>query len=340
MTRCRLVQAFIVLFATAGWVLSHGVMADSIDQAVPAQVLANNTGKTKPNFLDKQKIFITNQFVDLNDALDRVLSEKVLPPNKSVQKKLQSDSYLVMNINSRVLENGDDEYKIRLRAKVDLPNTQKRWKLIFESDPEEDVSPQDSERSGRIGDSDLTSKNAVAGIEYLKKRGEFDWQPSVDIGSRFDFPLDIFVRVNLKKKTKLGPKWMMFAKADYSHFAREGAKPGGRLSFTRDITPTVSFASVTRYKYTAKTSFNEGYQSLQLNHRMSDHTGVEYKIGAFGNSDRTKTVDAYFIQLTYKRRIYEDWMFLSLIPEVTYAGDDEWSANHGITLQLQAIYAQ
>ncbi len=306
----------------------------------PENAVSDSPKEDKRNFLDKQKIFVTNQFVDLNDALDRVLSERVLSSDKPAKEVLKSDSYLVMNINSRVLENGDNEYKIRLRAKADLPNTKKRWKLIFESDPEEDVSPQDSERSGKIGTRDPTSSNAVAGLEYVKKRGEFDWQPSADIGTRFNFPVDIFTRVKLKKKTTLGSKWLMLTKAEYSHFAREGAKPSARLTFFRGITPDISFSSVTRYKYTARESFNEGFQSLQLNHRWSHHTGLEYKVGAFGNSDGQKTVDAYFVQFTYKRRIYDDWMFLSLVPEITYAGDDDWSANHGITLQLQGIYAE
>ncbi len=288
------------------------------------------TNMVEDSFLDRQRTFVTNQFVDLSDALDRLISRK--------SSQAKNHSYLVLDLDSVFTEGGEREFKARIRAKADLPNTKSRYKLIFESDPEDDFSPQDNELSGQIGSENVASDRAIAGVEYSKTRAKYKWQPSIDVGARFQFPVDLFTRLRFTKLNALPQNWRMDTRIDLPYYAQEGAKPAARVSVIRDLSKRWSFKSVSRYKHTRKLRLHESYQSFQLNHLLSEGQGLEYKVGGFRSSEGDEGRE-YFIQLAYKKRVYRDWMYLVLVPQVTYPESDDWHSNYAFIMQLEAIYS-
>ncbi len=282
-------------------------------------------------FLDRQRTFVTNQFVDLSDALDRLISRK--------DSGEENNSYLVLDLDSIFSEGGEREFKARIRAKADLPNTKSRYKLIFESDPEDDFSPQGNELSGQVGSENIASDRAIAGVEYTKTRAKYKWQPSIDVGARFQFPIDLFTRLRFTKLTALPRAWRMETRIDLPYYAQEGAKPSARVSVIRDLSKSVSFKSVSRYKHTRKLDLHESYQSFQLNHFLSEGRGMEYKVGGFRTSEGEEGRE-YFIQLAYKQRVYRDWMYLVFVPQVSYPEVDDWHPNYAFVMQIEAIYSK
>lgn len=285
------------------------------------------------NFLDRQHVFITDQFVDLNEALDRLLS------NNRAEQPGFSKSYLVLKIDSEFGEGGETESSVRLRAKVDLPHSKERFKLIFESDPEDDYSLRENERSGSVGDENLPSDRAIAGLEYVKKAKKYEWQPSIDVGTRLNFPVDLFTRIRLRKRTLLSESWELKTKLELPYFAREGAKPSLRLSLFHPFNETLSFKSVSRYKYTRKQSLHEAYQSIQLNQLVNERVVIEYKIGASGDNQTAERIEEYFVQIAYKKLIYRDWMYFTIAPAVSYQNERDWSSYFSLAFQLQVIYS-
>lgn len=286
----------------------------------------------KLSFLDRQRVFITNQFVDLSESLDRIISNK---PTDGKNK-----SYMVLDFDSVFEEGGQRSFNLRARAKIDLPNTKHRFKLILESDPEYDFSPQENELAGITADDKLEPDRAVAAVEYTKYRNQYEWQPSFDVGTRFEFPLDLFTRMRLQKMSKFGRHWHLFSKLDFPYYAREGARPSARLSFERSLSSSFLFKSVSRYKYTEKQNIHETYQSFQLNQVWNEHQAMEYKVGAFGNSETDHPIDHYFIQFVFKKRLYRNWMYISFIPQVIFPYAEDWSPENAFTITLQSVFAK
>lgn len=303
----------------------------SIITSLPANTSLKNT--KKDNFLDRQRVFVNGQFLGLKNGLDRILSQR---KNTTIE---DDRSFLVLNLESIFGESGEHEFNVRARAKADLPNTKQRFKFIFESQPEEDVSLENSERVGRLRNDKIVNDNAVAGIEFTQDSREFEWRPSTNFGSRLDFPLDVFTRFRLQKKKTLPSSWLLTSRFDFSYFVREGAIPAISLSLDRPINDVLSFLSISRYKYTRNESLQEYFQSVQLNHIYSDRLLLEYKLGAYGDSEPSNDLDGYFTHVAFKKRVYHDWIYFSVIPEVSFLKEDNWDPSFAITLQLQTIYS-
>lgn len=317
---------------------SESVRAEKLETKVIADAKNAQTDTVKGSsdtnaFLDWQREIITNQFLDLSDSLDRWVSRR------DRKNKDENNSYMILSFDSVFEEGGEREFKAKLKAKVDLPNTKDRFKIIFESDPEEDSSPQDSEGSGKVGNEDLAENNAIAGIEYSLQKKEFEWQTAFDIGTRLSLPPDAFARLKLKKKTRFGDKWLSKTSFDLPWFAQDGAKPSMRQSFSYSLSEKWEFRNVLNVKYTAQESLRQSYVSFQLNQKWSDKLALEYKTGAYGDSDTPNEISAYFIQAGLKRNIVRDWIFLRIVPQVEYPREFDWRPQHAVTFTVQALYS-
>jgi len=318
----------------------EGVSTSVLDESAGSSSDIEDSGLTspllprKPSLLDRQRHFITDRYIELTYGLDRLLSRKTAAQTD------KNHSYLVLDIETIVNQAADNEYNLQMRAKADLPNTKQRLKLIFESQPDEDLSLQDNERSGRKRNNSLTPDDAIAGIEYAQQADEYRWRSSLDIGTRLDFPLDLFSRIRLVKKTRVSQRTEVVARFEFPYFAREGAKPSFRFNLDHEINDRWSFGSVTRHKYSRREALHESFQSLQVNQWVSESLTIEYKIGAYGDSIPVSEIDAYFANVAFKKRAFRDWIYLSFIPEVSYAREDQWHPRYSFVFAIQAIYAQ
>lgn len=283
--------------------------------------------------LDGHRAYFANQFQDVANALDRYMAQTHYDGEK------ENESYFILKSEVLLNEVGENEYKVRGNAKVDLSNTKKRLKLIFESRPDEDVSLDDRERPNRPGDERLASDDAIAGLQYTKEKGAYEWQPSIDVGSRLNFPLDAFTRVKLSKRTKLNERCELLARVELPYFAREGAKPSMHVRLGVNLTPNIQVSSISRYKYTRVDRFDEWSQSFQLNHFATEDVGLEYKIGAVGNDLYDSDFSTYYFQTAIKFNLYENWIYWTLVPAIEFSEELDWEADTSLSMQFQMIYA-
>ncbi len=294
----------------------------------------NNSPSTKnaSHFLDRHRIYFTEQVKDITNALDRFISQKERVAGQP------SESYFILNTEIVLNEYGDNSYSVTGSGKADLSNTEKHLKFIFESRPEEDQSLRENERPNRTPAQGLDGDDAIAGFQFAEKRGEFDWRSSFDLGARLNFPMDAFARYKLVKKTKLG-KSFLTSRAELPYFVNQGAKPSAKVSWLYPINERLHFRSVSRYKYTRQTHFDEWSQSLQLNHYVNDNVGVEYKVGASGDEEYHDVFSVYYIQAGFKLNMYNHWIYLSIVPAFEFAEENDWEADFSLGFFIQAIYS-
>ncbi len=290
---------------------------------------------SQSRFIDYQREALTDRFLDLTDSLDRFLSRENGGDGKTLNK-----SYFVVGLDSVFGEGGEHDYGASLKLKADLPHTKQRFKFIFESQPEEDFSLQQNELAGRSTNNRLERETAVAGVEYIVKASELQWRSAIDVGARLDFPADTFARVRFQKKTPLPSSWVFHKRLEFSYFARQGAKPRLKLVLERPLNERLRVGASTRYKYSRQQHLHELLQTVYLDQFMSDSLAIEYKLGAFGDDEIETQVVGYFMNAAIKKRVYRDWLYLSIVPEVNYLRENDWSPFYSLSFELQAVYSE
>ncbi|MFT5085625.1 MAG: hypothetical protein ACI9Y1_003686 [Lentisphaeria bacterium] len=286
------------------------------------------------NILEKQRLYIANKILDFTGKLDNFFSKK----NQSDNTK--NSSYLVLTTESSFKESGENKYNLRVQGKADLPNAKDRLKLIFESSPEEDLSLQDSERLGKSDNAALVPEQAIAGLEYNLKASKDQWRSTYGLGVRMHFPVDMYARIKVSKVVDLNENWRLSRRFELPIFAREGAKPSFRIRLSKQLSDSLVFTTSSKFKYTHEESLSEILQIMQINKTVGDRLTIGYKIGAFADNKPKEQVHTYFTQLSFKQNIYQGWLYLSLVPEISYERGGGWRPSYAFSLRLQAVYSE
>lgn len=249
----------------------------------------------------------------------------------------KNESYLKLDTSASVIEGADNERDVRLKGKIDLPNTQKRFRIFFDSNLQENNSLEDNNRTVSSGDR-VRERSTVTGIEFLKKPKKSDWRYSAHIGVKGALPIQLFTRFRGRRKWKLSDDWSSMYRQDVWYLDGVGWGETSRLEFLGVLSDSLRFRTVSEVKLSDEPEPLEYLQEWILSKRINSRRGVDYRLGHF-NRKTTDDVrfDHHFISVNLRQQIYKDWMFLSISPEVLFRQEDKWVNENSVTLRLEVF---
>ncbi|GAB3486510.1 hypothetical protein [Marinomonas epiphytica] len=250
---------------------------------------------------------------------------------------LSEDSYARLRIGSTFKEEGEYSGFFDFKARLKLPNTQDRLRLIIESDgdtlTQDNLSGEASENTG-IVDSALDS-NIAAALRYAKE----EWHADLDAGILLAFPLDPFIRLRLRQGDyKEGWYWQQgqeaFAYYSEGIGARYEVKAGHRLSTQHDI--GASFAS------TWLDQENTLYlrENLYFFHQLNDKSAFTYQLSFLQEGKSSIKAESYLFFVDYQRKLFKNWLVGHVKPQTLHEVDNDFNSELSITLSLEVLLGQ
>lgn len=253
------------------------------------------------------------------------------------ERGLSEDSYARLRLGSTFKEN--DEYSgfFDFKARLKLPNTQDRLRLIIESDGDtltkDNLSGEASENTG-IVDSALNS-NVSAALRYAKE----EWHADLDAGILLAFPLDPFVRLRLRQgEPKEGWYWHQgqeaFAYYSQGIGARYELKLGHSVSQHHDI--GVSFAS------TWLDQENTIYlrENLYLYHQLNEKSAFTYQLSFLQEGKSSIKAESYLFFIDYQRKLFKNWLVGHVKPQSLHEAENRFRSELSIAFSLEILLGQ
>jgi len=273
--------------------------------------------------LDGTRNAVSHQVTEFANWLDNFFGDdRIYDESQNSRLKLN-----LLQINE---EGYQPRFETRLQGKLTLPNTQKRLKILFESDPEENA------------DADTTVVEAVEaqeqslGLRYIQL--STDWlRANTDVGVRLRSGLDTFVRFRLRGLFALG-HWNL--RATETLFWRDSTGPGSttRLDIERRFAKTYLFRATSRAAWLDETrEFNMG-QDFFLIHTINKHRAVIYRTGLTAVSEPKMQTTGYILSVRLRQQIHRDWLFFEINPRVVYPRAEEFHARHSLTFKLEVVF--
>jgi hypothetical protein len=112
----------------------------------------------------------------------------------------------------------------------------------------------------------------------------------------------------------------------------------GLVDFDRSIGRATLFRSSSRVTVTETSAGAELLQSFSLRHLPTEHTGVELLFSTEGHTDPVTVADRYVVGITYRTRVWKDWLTLSLNPELRYPRDIDFEREAALIVGLEAVF--
>lgn len=231
--------------------------------------------------------------------------------------------------------------KQKVKLRLDLPSTEDRLKLVFESDPDDTDSLSDknqelqgSDLQETTGDSDTSAALRFLLNSYHK------WRVDLDVGVRTPLPLNTFVRLRGKRTHQLDENWRARMRQTAYYFHHGGFSELSQLTFERKLKGANLFRN--RYEAQFKDELNKFEFAVITStlHVVNDRNALEYSLGILGESQPTQRTTNYYLRQNWRHRLYRDWLFFSVVPELAFPRDDGFRPNPSLTIKLDVIFSE
>lgn len=328
----KLAPLFLValLFSTVIQAEEEPVLLDE-EEAVPAPEQAEELPPKPPEpeepLLERGREILGDGYIDLTQTIDGFLAGKRLD-------REYNESYLTLITQGTWFERSDNQADVKLKGKLDLPHTERRFKLFIDSDPDFENSIEDRNRSISRGDR-IREGSSVAGFEFAKDRPLTHWKTSYSLGARNQDGIKVLVRARVRKHWVLSDKWTSYFHQDVWHLDGTGWGETSRSEFTRSLTENSWLQFLTEVEYQDDDPAWQYIHSWRVDHILSQKHALTYRIGVLGETPEGIFQDNRFLSFTWRSLIYQDWMFLHLTPEVYFAREDNYNSEAAFTAKLE-----
>ena len=161
-----------------------------------------------------------------------------------------SGTYFQMGGSTVVLKNGALRFDYILNAKIELPNTQDRFRLLIESRPENDLreplspgarrSTESADVSPQVSDTSQLS----AFLQFItQEKGK--WFIKADGGVQVDFPPDPFTRLRFQRSFSFG-SWRLTGEETFFWLQSLGAGASTQIDLEMHLDNCMLFRGSTQ----------------------------------------------------------------------------------------------
>ena len=276
------------------------------------------------NSLDIARKNLGKRYLNLTRAMDNTFSG-----NRTTIHE-ENHSFLRLETQTSYFKRGGLEQDVSLRAKLDLPKTEHKFQVYFDSRLNDEQSIE--ERNATVSSGDNSDRRAAsAGIEYGKKKGNSPWFTGVRLGAETRVPLRTFARFKFGRQWEHSETFSTKFQQDIWHLDGVGWGETTYLDFKTQLNKSIYVLLENEFEYEDEPFPISYYHAVSLRQRLNNRSRIRYRIAAVGSDDEERYIDRYITDFTYTYRLHEDWLFISLIPEIEFRGqyqtDKEFDEN-------------
>lgn len=247
-----------------------------------------------------------------------------------------TDSYASFKLTSSYQRGGELDLEPRLRLRIDLPRTERQFRVRFEL---EDDEYDDEELGSRAASSDHLDDNDVsASLQFLLEERR-NWQISVSPGLRIR-ELDPYVKFRLRRSGELGDWRTRFVQA-FEWFESTGFGSKSTFAIDRRI-GRKSLLRLTSQAYRNEDEFRhndfEISQRIRVLRALSEHVALSAEVGVYGHTEPHWRHDRYFTNLRWRRDVHKGYVFFEVKPQLDFRHADDFAAEASLTLTLEVLY--
>ncbi|MEO9654289.1 hypothetical protein [Marinomonas sp.] len=253
------------------------------------------------------------------------------------EQKLPSDSYVRLRMGPIINDRGEYSGFFDFKARLKLPNTQDRLRLVIESDgdtiSQDNVRGESTENIGVL-DSALDS-NVSAVLRYIKE----EWRADFDAGIKVDFPLNPFVRFRLFQGERYS-SWEWRQLEEVFAYYDEGAGARYQVGATYFSTPNVLLGANLGTTWLDSESTLYVREDFYLHHQLDEKNRLNYQLSFLQEGESKVSSDSVLYFLEYHHKLYKNWLIGRVKPQMTYEADEDYRAVLSLTLSMEILLGQ
>ena len=279
--------------------------------------------------LDQSRQWLADSINDLSGSLDSFFVNTFFGEQITEEERTGSTGRLAI-FSRRELHSLDQvDVKFEGRLKLDLPYTNERAKILFQSEDDSGYTlNRDPEKS-------VEKASYFTSLRLLLKDSD-TWSSDFDLGVQWDWPPDPFVRLRAKKQIHFA---LVNARAVQSvfYYVIDGLGEKTELQFDRPIDEKRLFRIGAEARYMQDNDYFDLDCALSLYSKMPHSAMLVASLGAKGDTEQGAVFKDYFVSLKYRRLIYKDWVYFEGTPQLEWSADRNYLILPVIMFRIEAM---
>lgn len=243
----------------------------------------------------------------------------------------QATSHFRLRLQQEFIERESDKLGLRLSAAYYLPQTERRLKLLLESD-EEDQELGDPFTGAGEG----ATRAALRWIPLDRKR----WDLSLDLGASVDSGIQPFVRGRARYYDNLDERTLLRATQELRLQSGEGWSETTGLNLERHYDGHALLWR-NRLFYGEESDGLEWSSKISRVEWLNERTAMSIFAAVSGATDDEQTQsEIRRLGLTFRQSFLRSWLFYEVEPQITWPRKYGFDSNLELMLTLEAQFGQ
>ena len=250
-------------------------------------------------------------------------------------------TYAILKMRQNFNSIYDNENQIDFKFKAHLPYTEDKWNFFIDTNASDFNSLEEKIKETFTDNSSFSENSKSSIVGFIFDDLDHKWKRSYKFGVKFDFPLDPFVKFNIYNRKQLTENVDRYFEQEFFAYTQKGLGAKSNLDFTLKTDKDVVYQSNTSFQYLANDD-NELEASQQFSQwqRLSSRGTLKHTIGFSAIWTDREIDNNYWINTRYRHRLYDDWLYGKVIPEVSFDKDYDYKPNYGIMFELEVFFAK
>jgi hypothetical protein len=216
-------------------------------------------------------------------------------------------------------EESDPSMTFPINVDLAFPRLKDRVMIVLDTLLERDNDDKEPAEEGEeSGDNDVQVKVRYKGLEKDQR-----WL-SLDSGVKiYSDKLVPFGEIRARRMIDYDP-WAMRLTQFVLWVEDDGFAETSRLDFERRFGENRFFRTTSAISCDEQTSGLQFTQSLYFRQRISYIRALGLEVSAQGVTSPSIVIDQYSVKLTYRRRIYRNWAYFALEPQLRFLHEDHY----------------
>ena len=220
--------------------------------------------------------------------------------------------------------------KLKASFKIRLPNMERRVSLVGGS------SDFDSNFDEAVDDD--VSEPAI-GLQFFgRERGK--WNTSVSVGLKFN-EFAGFMGPRFRYRTDWTPRTSFRITQKILWQTNNEWQSRSRFDFNVAINERYFFRQLVDGRWRGEHSTEEGFRtrvSSFLTRRLANAAGLQSEATVIFHTRPDTHVDKYVVAMRYRKRVWREWFYYEIVPQLSWEDEFDYKLNPGIRLRVEIFY--
>jgi hypothetical protein len=294
-------------------------------------VSESNVEEKSPLFADRLYQGLSNRVLKSAKAIDAFFyNERTEIEENKTTLRIKLDTFL---------EEGEDvEYRPRTSLKLALPGLEDKIHLVFSGDPEDDDEIFDTRiDTPAKGKEENDDDGASVRLRFFSK-SRLKKNISTSVGARIrDGSFAVFPEGRYRRSIEFDPMALRFGQR-VIWYSDTGWESKTKFDFDNLLSERYLLRATANGTWHEEKSGYFYSLSLNLFHSFYKDTMLQYSwINRFETYPGNRLAESVF-KVRYRQNLWREWLFIGIIPQLSFPRDRDFEAVPGILLRVEGIF--